>query len=130
VNWKTCFILSLLGLNQAACISTKPIPRWEGKIWAGDSERASIRRAQENEEILASDPRFNEYLALTYKDFRSFYATYVLGCKQWRAGIKMMSPLEALSRYRIGLQDLEDEARHQELRTIHDAGPEERSHTP
>jgi hypothetical protein len=135
VSWKTCSILSLLSLSlsltSTGCISTKPVPKWEGKLWAGDSERAAIRRSQSNEEILASDPRFDGFLAMTYADFRSFYATYVLGCKQWRQGIKMMGPREALERYRIALTDLEDEVQAQELRKTLDAtGSEERSHTP
>lgn len=85
------------------------MPRWDGKIWAGDSARSSIRRAQENQEIKASDPAFDSYMAMTYEDFRSLYATYVLGCKEWRPGIQMMDSGEALQRFSVAMKDLQDE---------------------
>lgn len=87
------------------------MPRWDGKIWSGDSQRQSIRRSQENEEIKASDPKFDQYVAISYADFRSFYDTYVLGCKQWRSEIQMMGADEALMRFQIGMKDLENAAK-------------------
>lgn len=104
-------ICSILLLSLSSCAGGGPIPAWSGKIWAGDSSRSSIRRSQENQEIKASDPLFDSYMAMSYEDFRSFYATYVLGCKQWRDGIQMMDASEALSRFSIAMKDLQDSER-------------------
>lgn len=103
-SYKTSLILLL---SLSACVSG-PTPRWDGKIWAGDSARSSIRRAQENAEIKAGDPAFDNYMAMSYEDFRSFYSTYVLGCAQWRQGIQMMGADEALQRFSIAMKDLQD----------------------
>lgn len=100
-------VVTLLILSINGC-SSGPIPRWDGKIWAGDSQRQSIRRSQANEEIKASDPEFDKYLAISYSDFRSFYDTYVLGCKEWRPELNLMSADEALSRFQIAMKDLEN----------------------
>lgn len=100
-----CLNLSLI-LSGCAAGNT---PKWDRKIWAGDSARSSIRRAQENQEIKASDPAFDSYMAMTYADFRSFYATYVLSCKEWRQGVQMMGADEALQRFSIAMKDLQDE---------------------
>lgn len=114
---KTCFVRSqlpgilgtflILSLYGCGTVS-KPIPKWDGKIWAADSSRSSIRRSQESEEIKANDPLFDSYMAMTYQDFRSFYATYILGCEKWRDGIQMMDATEALQRYSIAMKDLQD----------------------
>jgi hypothetical protein len=87
-------IPSLLALALGSCAMAKPKrPDWHGKLWAGDSGRGGISRAQAGEHISATDPLFDEYLALSYADFREFYRIYVLGCKQWHPDVQaFMSP--------------------------------------
>lgn len=84
------------------------MPKWDGHIFAADHTRAGLVRAQSGEFVAATDPAFDTYLAMTYSDFRSMYATYVLGCKQWRKGTQMMNANEALERFSIGMKDLND----------------------
>lgn len=67
-----------------------------------------MRRTQDNTECKAGDACFDQMMGITYSDFRSFYSTYVLGCKQWRQGIEMMSPQEAYMRFSIAMKDLDE----------------------
>lgn len=101
---------TILLASLSGCASGGPIPKWDGQIWAGDSEHQSIRRSQEPDpaknEIKASDPRFNDYVAISYSDFERFYATYVLGCSKWKDGLEMMSESEANSRLRLFWLDM------------------------
>lgn len=86
----------LLGIH--GCTTT--VPKWDGKIWAGDSANAGITRAQETDPakrtIKASDPAFDDYMAMSYADFKSFYQTYVLGCNDWQEKTNVMSLSQAL----------------------------------
>lgn len=83
-------LLAISLLSFTSCVHGQ-IPAWNGKLWAGDSARGGITRAQSGEHIDATDPLFDGYIAMSYEDFRSFYATYVLGCKEWYPGMPMMS---------------------------------------
>jgi hypothetical protein len=74
---------------------TQPIPRWSGKIWAGDSATSSIQRAQDVQAIGCNEAVFDNYLCMSYADFQTFYETYVLGCKKWDKDLERMSPQEA-----------------------------------
>jgi hypothetical protein len=103
-------LLSLLLLASITSCSTGQIPKWDGKIYAGDSAHDGVTRAQENEFISARSPEFDQGIWLSYADFRSFYATYVLGCAQWKPGTSMMSASEALNRFKILMTDLQREA--------------------
>lgn len=111
IRHQSLAILLLLGITSC---TTGPIPRWDGKLWAGDSARGGITRAQETDParrtIPANDPRFDDYVALSYEDFRSFVATYVYGCKQWKEGVSMMTPQQAKVRFQIVLDEWESEA--------------------
>lgn len=97
----------VLILMASSCTIFLPQPQWNGKLWAGDSANVGISRSQSDEFIEASDPLFDEYLAMSYEDFRSFYTTYVLGCKQWKTGVKMMSPKEVYQRFNLALTESE-----------------------
>lgn len=102
--------LLLLLLSLSSCTSG-PIPRWDGKLWAGDSASASLVRAQDpnpaTNRIPASDKGFDSYLAMSYADFRSFYATYILGCQTWKSGITMMSQKQALDTFKVAVDEFE-----------------------
>lgn len=89
--------VSLLLLGASNC--TAPIPKWDGDIYAGKSKQDAIVRAQANEVIKCADPAFDAYLCMSYADFQSFYATYVLGCEKWKPG-QMMSPEAMWARVR------------------------------
>lgn len=108
---QSLLILTLLSITSC---SHGDIPKWGGKIWAGDSKKIGIARAQDAEFIAASDPAFDQYLAISYADFRSLFATYVQGCKTWKKGTQMMGSKEALDRFQILLLDLKRDAKAQE----------------
>lgn len=88
--------LSLLG---AASCQTAP-PKWDGKIWAGDSATGSIQRAQAGEAIACHEVAFNGYLCISGADFQKFYETYVFGCKEWKKDVELMSAKEAFAMLR------------------------------
>lgn len=77
----------LLLLLCLGCVGKVPV--WDGKIYAGDHQRQAVVRAQENEIIMTSDPRFSGGVWMTYEDLRSFYELYVLGCKEWKSDVKL-----------------------------------------
>lgn len=77
--------------------STKPIPKWYGKIYAGDSKQQALVRKQENEVIKTDDPRFDSFVGMSYSDLESFYATYVLGCKVWKQQGEMIRPQDQIN---------------------------------
>jgi hypothetical protein len=85
----------IAALWLSGCKNTPP--KFDGKFWAADSERGSIRRAQENSEITCKDPAFDDYLCMSYADHKRWYETYVLGCERWKRGSPRMSPEEAFN---------------------------------
>lgn len=40
-------------------------------------------RKQDNESISSDSDAFDSMIGMSDEDFRSFYTTYVLGCKDW-----------------------------------------------
>lgn len=85
----------LCALLLSGCPST-PIPKWMGKIYAGNSKEAEITRKQGDEHIKASDPKFDKFACMTYVDLESFYQTYILGCKVWKGGAEMIRPQDQM----------------------------------
>ena len=81
------FLILLLLL--VSCGKPVPIPVWNGKLFVGDSQREGLVRAQSNEFIAANSPEFDKQISMSDEDFRSFYTTYVLGCKEWKDGTKL-----------------------------------------
>jgi hypothetical protein len=108
---QTVALLLLLGITSC---TSGPIPKWDGKLWAGDSKNAGITRSQESDPaqktIKANDPRFDDYVAMSYGDFRLFMATYVYGCKTWKPGIKLMGADEAMLKFKIILDEWQAES--------------------
>ena len=103
-----CFLSSLL---LAACVNG-PVPKWDGKIWAGKSKLGGIiftHADGKNELIKASDPRFDDFLAMSYGDFTKFISTYVQGCAKWKPGLKLMSAQEARERFLFLMTEMQDE---------------------
>lgn len=91
----------LTALAAALAISScnaKP-PKWHGKIWAGDSRTQTIQRGQDAEEIACFDPRFDGYMCISYADFKTFYDTFVLGCRSWRKDLPRMNAEQAWEAY-------------------------------
>lgn len=76
ISWASSLVVIFAGCPG------KP-PKWDGKLWAADSSDQTIKRAQENQAIKCSDPAFDDYICMSYADFKLFYNTYVLGCKKW-----------------------------------------------
>lgn len=87
--------LAILALASLITACRTSIPRWDGKIYAGDSANAGISRKQSNEVIRCDSPAIDEMLCMSGADFKSFYETYVLGCKTWHRGMARMSVQEA-----------------------------------
>lgn len=113
MDWRTTLIrhqiLALLLLSSLLSCGHGPVPRWDGKLWAGDSKRAGITRSQTQEHIDAVDPQFDDFVAVTYADFRKLFVI-IQSCQQWPKGMQMMSAEEALDRMSILMTDLEREA--------------------
>lgn len=45
-----------------------------------------MRRAQENQEVFASDPEFDKFIGMKQEAFEAFVETYINGCVQWKEG--------------------------------------------
>ena len=69
----------ILGLSQC-----NPRPEWNAKFWAGDSQYGSIRRAQDHEIIECMDPRFDDYVCMTYDDIMKLEKEVLNRCESWR----------------------------------------------
>lgn len=99
--WKPFLILSLslpVLTGIASCAHNRPIPKWEGEIYTGKPSLGAVVRMQSNEVILATDPQFKDFMAMRWKGphgFEGFYETYVLGCKEWKAGTPTITLYEA-----------------------------------
>ena len=62
-------------------------PKWYGKLYAGDSKNTQIiYKDKSGKEIIikCDDIKFDDYLCMSYLDFKLFYETYILGCKEWK----------------------------------------------
>lgn len=90
---KLVLITSAIPLMGSNC--SQPIPAIDIKIWSGDAEHGSIRRAQIGEELLATDPRFNQYSCMTYDDLKKIYDT-LLQCKKWRSSVDLAPASEVI----------------------------------
>jgi len=88
-------ILPIIALVASVSACRTTIPRWDGKIYAGDSANAGVSRKQSEEIIRCDSPAIDEMLCMSGVDFKSFYETYVLGCKTWHRGMARMSVHEA-----------------------------------
>jgi len=77
VVWKILLIASFV-----SCKHPKP-PSWNGKIYAAYSQESAIVRAQSNETIYCNSAEFDNYLCISYDDYKSFIKTFVDGCQAW-----------------------------------------------
>jgi len=74
-------------LLTASCKHPVP-PVWNGRLYAGDSQKGAIVRAQSNEEISCVSSSFDDYLCMSYGDYKSFIKIYVDGCQAWDKDVK------------------------------------------
>ncbi len=72
--------LTFLMLALTSC--KNPIPKINTFLWAGDSDREGITRAQDHLTISCGEPAFNDYVCLTYNDLTQIYRTF-FKCKDW-----------------------------------------------
>lgn len=72
------------------------MPKWEGKIWAGDHKNQRVVRAQETPpaEILTSDPKFSDGIWMSYADLSCLYQQLVLNCKAWKKDEPKCEPVD------------------------------------
>lgn len=84
-HFKTAFkqglLLSLIAVYCAGCPGTE-MPKIDVSLWAGDSHRAGVTRAQEQKTIACQDEQMDEFVCLTYDDLKKIYGT-LLKCKKW-----------------------------------------------
>jgi|GEM_PF-7021292 len=63
-------------------------PTAEVDIFAGESKSQSMVRADNQgniiDEVKCSDPRLNNYMAMSYDHFKKIYRVYILGCEKWK----------------------------------------------
>jgi hypothetical protein len=110
----SCFLSNLITISlftMCGC-SSGPVPKWDGKIWAAKVKYSGLIFTKDDgtqEIIPVTDPRFNDFVAMTYGDFTKFLASYVQGCSKWRAGVPMMSGQEALHRFQLITQAWADD---------------------
>lgn len=81
----SCFtfgFLLVIGLLAFSGCQTPPMPPIDVTFWSGDSSQSGITRSQENVTIQCNNPKFDEYVCLTYSDIQRIYDT-MLECKQW-----------------------------------------------
>lgn len=90
---RTCLakssILILIPLLVSGCVSG-PVPKWDGKIYAGSSKDQALIRAQTGEKILSSSKEFDLMMGMTWLDLKTFVHTYIDGCKEWRDDANMV----------------------------------------
>lgn len=81
---KTCFAILSLSLSVSSCGhgGGGVMPALDIKLYAGSPARGGIERAQDNEVLTCTDPRFNQYACLSYADLRKIYAT-LQRCESW-----------------------------------------------
>lgn len=87
------FVTVLVASITAGCRAS--IPRWDGKLYAGDSANSGISRKQSGEIIRCDAPEVDTFICMSGDDFKSFYETYILGCRQWSRGMPRMSVSQA-----------------------------------
>lgn len=80
-----------IALHLSGC--SYPVPKVDVTFWAGDSAHASIRRSQDEEQIFCSDPKFDEYAALSYQDIKNIYEA-MLQCKEWGPPVATQQQLQ------------------------------------
>lgn len=99
--WKICFVGMVL---LSAC--SQRYPRWDGKIYTIDPGDGSVTRPSSFERISCKAPEVSKYRCVTDLDFRSFWATYVLGCEKWRPEVPMGSGSKELNELYEAIHDL------------------------
>ena len=99
MSWKTLFAALALSGSLYACRGSVRVPEFNGKIYKGDSKSASIVRAQANESIPASDPRFDEFRCLPRYDLKTIFEI-IQSCEKWPEGSVFMPSKKAMKLYR------------------------------
>lgn len=69
-------------------------PVYSPYLYAGDSERGGITRAQSNEHISATDPKFDGFVCTKYESLACLKRTYIDNCKEFKKAVVDCSDLE------------------------------------
>ena len=86
---KILFVLAAVALN-ASCASAAVVPAWNGRLFFGDHDREGLSRnsAKDPDFISCRDPkdkaRFDDFIAMSRADFKSFLDTFIGGCEKWK----------------------------------------------
>jgi hypothetical protein len=82
-----CLISSLLFFMGQSCRTGTP-PVIDMELYAGDSAKAGITRAQTNKTIYCVDQEVNNYVCMTYDDYAGMIKMYENSCAQWNNATK------------------------------------------
>lgn len=73
------FCFMFMGVSECQ----NPRPEIDIKIYAGSSKDQGLVRSQDSEIILASDPKFDDFLAISYSDFQCLQEALIINCKDF-----------------------------------------------
>ena len=79
MNWKTCLLC--LSLLTGCATESKDI--WRPKIYAPDTVRSQVQRAQEGEFIKCNSPEFEDLICIPKADLRQMYKECLEEDKVW-----------------------------------------------
>ena len=65
-------------------------PKWDAPIWAGSSETEAIERRQAGQLIECKDPRFDDYMCITYEDFKRNWRKLIDSCQSWNSNAELV----------------------------------------
>lgn len=82
----TFFILLLFPFISGFGCAEKVVnqPNYKPIIWAGDATNGGITRKQANKFMSATDPRFDNYAAVSYNTLSCIMKTYVTNCREYK----------------------------------------------
>lgn len=90
------FFMILILITAFGCKKTvRNQPDFTPRLYAGDSEQGGVYRKQSGEFILATDPKMDDMVALSYKDLSCVYQTYVQNCQAYRKKVVKCKDLSA-----------------------------------
>lgn len=79
------FFLICLCFGLASCkTGAKNEPDYKPVIFAGDSDRGGITRKQSGQFIRATDPKFDNYAAVSYETLSCIHKTYIANCREYK----------------------------------------------
>lgn len=60
------------------------MPKWNGALWAGNSEIGGLKRTQSNQELSCLQPQMDNMVCMSYKALECLYSQLILNCSYWK----------------------------------------------